>query len=98
MTVAKPLQRGLIDRATKLALQLGREQAAAHADLTVDPPHGQIEPLLAQGDVPGSHVIVDAVDQRSVEIEEECRRAAHHHRAIRAAADGFQPSRCWLFT
>ena len=84
MTVAQPLQSGLVDRSSKFALKLRGEQAAAHADLAMDAPNGQFEALLAQCDMPGADVIVDAVDQRAVEIEEECDCIGHVRPIARA--------------
>jgi hypothetical protein len=52
------------------------EQPAAHPDLAVDAPDGEVESLLAQRDVPSAHVVADTVDQNSVEIEEEGNRTA----------------------
>jgi hypothetical protein len=43
----------------------------------MDSPHREVEPLLAKREVPGANVVVDAVDERAVEIEEESDRAAH---------------------
>ena len=53
------------------AQQLIGEQAAAHADLAVDAPDRQLDALRVQRLLPGQHVLIDAVDQRAVEIEEE---------------------------
>src|SRR4029453_10434985 len=57
----------------KLAEQLVREEAAPPPDLPVDPPKGQGDALVAESEVPGADVLVDAVDQSAVEIEEEGR-------------------------
>ena len=78
MTVAKPLERRLVDRASELALELGGEQPAAHPDLAVDAPDRQLDSGFAEREMPGADVVVDAVDQRPVEIEEEGDRPAHH--------------------
>jgi len=37
----------------------------------VDPPHGQVDVQPGQRCVPGDDVLVDAVDERAVEIEQE---------------------------
>src|SRR5207249_6785057 len=47
------------------------EQAAAHADATVDAPHGELDPHALERLAPGEHVLVHAVDQRAVEIKKE---------------------------
>src|SRR4051812_33330655 len=71
MSVAQTLRGSFVDRPAELALQLGSEQPSAHPDLAVNAPHRQLEPFLAQSEVPGAHVIIDAVDERAVEIEQE---------------------------
>ena len=55
-----------------LAQQRIHEEAAAHADPPVDAPHGQQDALALQRLAPGEDVLVDAVDQGSIEVEEEC--------------------------
>ena len=72
MAVAQSLGRGLVDCPTELALELGGKQAAAHPDLAVDPPDRKLEAFLLKREMPGAHMIVDAVDEGSVEVEEEC--------------------------
>ena len=57
--------------ATGLAQQGVREQAAAHPDLAVDPPDGQVDPGAVERDPPRQDVLVHAVDERAVEVEEE---------------------------
>ncbi|ESW72925.1 hypothetical protein X772_33440 [Mesorhizobium sp. LSJC280B00] len=53
------------------AQQLVGEQPATHADLAVDAPDRQLDILLVERLLPGQHMLVDAVDQRAVEIEQE---------------------------
>src|SRR6185312_858993 len=53
-------------------------QAAAHADLAMDAPYGQIHAFALERFFPGQHVLVDAVDQGAVEVEQESRVAAWH--------------------
>src|SRR5581483_1248830 len=60
-----------------LAEQRVGEQAAAHADLAVDPPDRELDPRLVQGLPPSQHVLVDAVDERPVEVEHERWTVAH---------------------
>jgi hypothetical protein len=69
MAVAKPLQSRFGDGVTDLPLELGGEQAASHPDLAVNPPDGQIQPLLPKREMPSANVVVDAVDQRSIKVE-----------------------------
>ena len=77
MGLAQPLAALLVDRNAGLANKLVGEQAAAHADLAMDAPDGKVDPLGVQRLLPGEHVLIDAVDQRAVEIEEEHRFDAH---------------------
>ena len=71
MAIAQPLRGRLVDRAAQFALQLRGEQAAAHPDLAMNAPDRQFETFLAKGEVPGADMVVDAVDERAVEIEQE---------------------------
>jgi hypothetical protein len=52
------------------------EQAAAHADLAVHAPHSQLDPFRLQRLVPRQNMLVHAVNERAVEIEEKCRLLA----------------------
>ncbi len=56
-----------------LPQQRGHEEPAAHADAPVDAPHGQVDVDLGEGEPPRDDVLVDAVDQRPVEVEQERR-------------------------
>ena len=47
------------------------EQPAAHADTTVYAPNGEIDLRFAQRFVPRHHMLIDAVDQRSVEVKNQ---------------------------
>ena len=47
------------------------EEAAAHPDLAVDTPDRERDPLRLERLVPGQHVLIHAVDERAVEIEEK---------------------------
>jgi hypothetical protein len=40
-------------------------------DLSVDPPHRQVDPGAVQGDAPCQDVLIDAVDEGAVEVEQE---------------------------
>ena len=68
--LAQPLQHLWSEFASRLACQRLGEQAAGHADLAVQPPHRHLDALFLQGIVPGQHMVVDAVHQRAVEIEQ----------------------------
>jgi hypothetical protein len=46
-------------------------KSAAHADAPVDSPHGQVDADRRHRFVPGEHVLVDAVHQRAVQVEQE---------------------------
>ncbi len=75
-------------RAAGLAQQRVREEAAAHPDLAMDPPDGELEAHLIQRVLPREHVLVHAIDERPVEIEQECRPSDHVflHPALRRDA------------
>ena len=67
-----------------LAQQDVRHQAAAHADLAVDAPDRERNAFAFERFLPGEHVLVDAVDERAVEIEQECGlRRVHAHGSMR---------------
>src|SRR5437867_6994337 len=54
-----------------LAEQRVDEQATAHADATVDAPHRELDAGALERFAPGEHVLVHAVHERAVEIEQE---------------------------
>jgi len=62
---------------SRLAEQGVDEQAAAHADATVDAPHGELDPHALERLAPGEHVLVHAVDQRAVQVEQESGAGGH---------------------
>ena len=86
---------GLGQRAAGLPEQRGHEQAAAHADPAVDPPHRQVDVEPGQRSPPGDDVLVHAVDEGPVEVEEErgrgwfvvVRQAGHGTSVPRAARE-----------
>jgi hypothetical protein len=47
------------------------QQTAAHADATMNSPHGQRETQLSQRLVPREHMLIDAVDERAVKIKKQ---------------------------
>ena len=77
MAFAQPLAAVLVDRNPRLADELVGEQAPAHADLAMDAPDGEVEALVVERLLPGEHMLIDAVDQRAVEVEKENRLYAH---------------------
>src|SRR5579884_3040699 len=64
--------------AARLAEQRVHEQPAAHPDAAMDPPHRQLDPGAFQRLAPGEHVLVHAVHQRAVEVEQK--RGTRGHR------------------
>src|SRR6266508_907462 len=59
------------DFAARLSQKHICEQSPTHPDFVMNAPEGQFDSLGDQGIMPGEHMIVDAVDQSSVEIEEK---------------------------
>jgi len=60
------------DFSARLPEQCGCEQPAAHSYLPVDPPHRQVGARAFQGVLPRKDVLVDAIDERPIQVEEEC--------------------------
>jgi hypothetical protein len=71
MALAQPLNTIGADRESGFAKKLIGEQPSAHADLAVDAPYGQLDPLGVESLLPGQHMLIDAVDERAVEVEKE---------------------------
>jgi hypothetical protein len=63
--------------AAGLAEQGVDEQAAAHADAAVDAPHRELDADALERFAPGEHVLVHAVDERAVEVEQEGGTGGH---------------------
>ena len=82
MRLAQPLQEVRVELAAGLAQQRAREQPAAHADPPMDPPDRQLDPVGQQRVVPSHDMLVDAVDQRPVEIEHQCHPPRRHPPAL----------------
>ncbi len=78
VSLLQSLRLGRRDFPPQLTRHRAGEQASAHPDTPVNAPAVDREPHLRQGSLPGEHVRVDRVDERSVEIEDECR---HHRRS-----------------
>src|SRR2546426_11963149 len=53
------------------------EQATAHADATVDAPHRELDADALERFAPREHVLVHAVHERAVEIEQEGGAGGH---------------------
>ncbi len=69
----EPGQRLAVQLALELARERRDEQAPAHPDPAVDLPDREIDADGLQCFAPGDDVLIDAVDQRAVEVEQECR-------------------------
>jgi hypothetical protein len=70
MGVAKPLSAFSADFDPGLVKQLVGEQAPAHADLAMDAPDRQFDTLRIKRPLPCKDVLIDAVNERAVEIEQ----------------------------
>ncbi len=68
---ADPFDTRGIERHASLTQQHVDEQAAAHADPAMHAPDRQRDPLGLERLVPREHVLVDTIDERAVEIEQE---------------------------
>src|SRR5215213_8051392 len=56
---------------SRLARQRVDEETAAHADLAMNAPHGQMNSAGFQRLAPRQHVLINAVDKCPIKIEEE---------------------------
>ena len=75
---AQPLHALGRDGAARLAQQHVGEKPARHADLAVDAPDRELDSFSLERLVPGEDVLIDAVDEGPVEIEEEGGLARGH--------------------
>jgi hypothetical protein len=71
MALAQALDQLGRDWPAHLAQQRIGEEPAAHADPAMDAPDGEGDPGRLEGLMPRQHMLVDAVDQGAVEIEEK---------------------------
>lgn len=71
MPHAQALRARIVEFDAALAQQDVRHQAAAHADAPVDAPHRQFDAFAGQRFVPGECMLVDAVDEGAIEVEQE---------------------------
>jgi hypothetical protein len=66
------------------------QKAAAHADAAMNAPHGQLDAIRLERLAPGEDMLVHAVDERAVQVEQEGRRghasSAPRTRALPGAA------------
>jgi hypothetical protein len=56
---------------SNLPAQSLHEQAATHADATMNAPHGKGQAKFFQRLMPCKDVLVDTIDERAIEIEEQ---------------------------
>ena len=70
MALPQPVDTRLIDGQAGFTQQHVGEQAARHADAAMDAPDGKLDAFLAERVVPRQDMLVDAVHQRAVEIEQ----------------------------
>ena len=70
----------------RLAEERVHEQAAAHADPAMDAPHGELNSGLFQSFPPRQHMLIDAVDQRAVKIEQKRHLAVRSFRVFQCAS------------
>ena len=77
MGMAKPFDALIADFDPGLAKKLIGKQAAAHANLPMDAPDRQFDTLRIECRLPGKNMLIDAVNQRAVEIKQEDRFNTH---------------------
>src|SRR5207253_7829432 len=75
------------DLAAELACDAAREQAAAHADTTVDAPAVDGKARFGECALPRKHVSIDGVHERSIEIEDQGAYGRSSATALSASAD-----------
>ena len=61
-----------VDLVAALAQEDVRHQATAHADLAMDAPDRERDAFAFERFLPGEHMLIDAVDERAIEIEKKC--------------------------
>jgi hypothetical protein len=71
MQVLQSLRIFLAEHSSGFALQRGKDQPITHANAAVNAPGGKFDVHFVQGFAPCEHVLIDAVDQSAVEIEQE---------------------------
>jgi len=60
---------GLRDASADLTKQRVDEQPTAHPNAAMNPPHCEFNAQIFQGFTPSQYVLVNAVDERSVEVK-----------------------------
>jgi hypothetical protein len=76
--LAKPFDTLWTDLKTGFPQEHVGKQAATHADPAVNAPDRQVDPLMIQSLSPSEHVLVDAIDQCPIQVEEEYGFNARH--------------------
>ena len=82
------------DIAAGFADERAHEQAAAHTDAAVDTPDGERNARGLEHLLPREHVLIDAVQQRAVEVKQHSRTIGAKARSVRRHAT--DPSRSRL--
>ncbi len=77
MTLAQAIDDLDADLEPGLTQQLVGEEAAAHADLAMDAPDRKLDAFGVERLLPGEHMLINAVDQRAVEIKQKGVLGAH---------------------
>src|SRR3977135_401826 len=78
MSSLQPLATLWIDFNRSLAQQLIGKEGPAHADLAMDTPDRELDLLCIKRSLPGKNMLIDAVDQRAIEVEQKGRFDAHY--------------------
>jgi hypothetical protein len=60
---------GLRDAPADLTKQCVDEEPTTHANATMNPPYCELNAQIFQGFTPSQHVLVNAVDERPIEVK-----------------------------
>src|SRR5258708_20869124 len=71
MKATQTLDPRVVDIKPRFAQQHVRKQAAAHADLSMNAPDREFDALLIEGIAPRQHALIDAVDERSIQVKQK---------------------------
>jgi hypothetical protein len=71
MDARQKLGFGLHNATANLAKQRVNEEAAAPSNATMNAPHGELDAQAFQSFAPGQNVLVNAVDERPVEVKQK---------------------------
>src|ERR1700754_3784309 len=77
MGVAKPFDAFSAEFESSFTKKLVGEQATAHANLAMDAPDRQFDPLRIERLLPGKDMLIHAINKRAVEIKQEDRFDTH---------------------